>query len=141
MDTISKEQRSRNMSHIRSSETSIELILRLKLWRLGYRYRKNYPYLPGKPDIYFIREKLAIFCDSEFWHGKDIGSRNYSKMNNGDYWLRKISRNIARDHEVNKQLNDLGIKVLRFWGDEIRKSSDRCIEIIINHLDCKESKR
>lgn len=71
MDVLTKEQRRKNMQNIKSKDTSIELMLRKALWDEGYRYRKNYKVLPGKPDIALTKYKIAIFCDSEFFHGKD----------------------------------------------------------------------
>ena len=71
MDRLTKEQRHRNMSNIKNKDTSIELKLRKALWEKGYRYRKNYNKLPGKPDIVLTKYRIAIFCDSEFFHGKD----------------------------------------------------------------------
>ena len=71
MDVLTPEQRHRNMSNIKSKDTSIELLLRKELWSRGYRYRKNYKLLPGKPDVVLTKYKIAIFCDSEFFHGKD----------------------------------------------------------------------
>lgn len=69
MDTMTPEQRSRTMSHIKSTDTKIEIALRKALWHKGYRYRKNYKALPGSPDIAITKYKIAIFCDSEFFHG------------------------------------------------------------------------
>ena len=71
MDRLTKEQRHRNMSNIKNKDTSIEVILRKALWEKGYRYRKNYSGLPGKPDIVLTKQKIVIFCDCEFFHGKD----------------------------------------------------------------------
>lgn len=71
MDRLTKEQRHRNMSNIKNKDTSIEIKLRKALWEKGYRYRKNYNKLPGKPDIVLTKYKIVIFCDSEFFHGKD----------------------------------------------------------------------
>ena len=71
MDRLTKEQRHKNMSHIKSKDTKIEVKLRKALWHKGYRYRKNYSQLPGKPDIVLTKFKIVIFCDSEFFHGKD----------------------------------------------------------------------
>ena len=71
MDRLTKEQRHRNMSNIKNKDTSIELKLRKALWKKGYRYRKNYNKLPGKPDIVLTKYRIVIFCDSEFFHGKD----------------------------------------------------------------------
>ena len=71
MDDLTPEQRKKNMRHIRSKNTEIECILRKALWKKGYRYRKHYTKIPGKPDIVLTKYKIAIFCDGEFFHGKD----------------------------------------------------------------------
>ena len=70
-DVLTPEQRRRNMQNIHQKDTSIELCLRKALWKKGYRYRKNVKTLPGKPEIVITKYKIAIFCDSEFFHGKD----------------------------------------------------------------------
>ncbi len=70
MDTLTPEQRKKNMRNIKSKDTKVELILRKALWNKGHRYRKNYTKVKGKPDICFPKIKLALFCDSDFWHGK-----------------------------------------------------------------------
>lgn len=70
-DVLTPEQRRKNMQHIKGSDTKIEVLLRKALWKKGYRYRKNYKDLPGKPDIALTKYKIAIFCDGEFFHGKD----------------------------------------------------------------------
>ena len=90
-DIMTKEQRSRTMSHIHKKDTSIELKLRKALWHKGYRYRKNYSALPGSPDIALTKYKIAIFCDSEFFHGKDweILKPKLEKGNNSEYWVKK----------------------------------------------------
>lgn len=74
MDVLTKEQRKKNMQHIKAKDTKIEIILRKALWRKGYRYRKNYSKLLGKPDIVMPKYKIVIFCDGEFFHGKDWNS-------------------------------------------------------------------
>ncbi len=132
MDNLTREQRSRNMKRIRSKNTEIERMLRRELWHRGYRYRKNYGMLPGKPDIALTKYKIAVFCDSEFFHGKDWESQavRILKCNNSEYWLKKIQRNIDRDYEVNKQLEALGWKVLRFWGRDIKKNVEDCVSEI-----------
>ena len=106
--------------------------MRKKLWEKGYRYRKNYDKLPGKPDIVLIKYKIAIFCDGEFFHGKnwEILKPRLEHSNNSEFWISKISRNIERDDEVNKKLLYLGWTVIRFWGDEIKKKPDECIKVI-----------
>lgn len=91
VDNLTKEQRHKNMRNIRSSDTSIELMLRKELWARGFRYRKNYAALPGKPDIALTKYKIAIFCDSEFFHGKDweVLKPRLEAGNNPEYWKKK----------------------------------------------------
>lgn len=132
MDNLTKEQRHKNMQHIRSNNTSIEVTLRRALWKKGYRYRKNCKKIPGKPDIALTKYKIAIFCDGEFFHGKDweLLKPRLEKSNNAGYWIRKISRNIERDNEVNKELFAKGWTVIRFWGEDIKKHTDECVQIV-----------
>ena len=120
------------MQHIRSNNTSIEVTLRRALWKKGYRYRKNCKKIPGKPDIALTKYKIAIFCDGEFFHGKDweLLKPRLEKSNNAGYWIRKISRNIERDNEVNKELFAKGWTVIRFWGEDIKKHTDECVQIV-----------
>lgn len=126
--------RSENMSRIREKDTSIEVILRKELWKRGYRYRKNCKKIFGKPDICFIGKKVAVFADSEFWHGKYLSEGKYIPKTNSEYWIPKIKRNIERDSQVNKKLIDEGWIVLRFWGKEILKNTDECVTKIIQAL-------
>lgn len=132
MDNLTSEQRRKNMQHIRSKDTKIEGLLRKALWKKGYRFRKNYKELPGKPDIVFTKYKIAIFCDGEFFHGKDweVLKPRLEKSNNSEYWISKISRNKERDDEINKKLIFLGWTVIRFWGNDIKKNTDECIRVI-----------
>lgn len=132
MDDLSPEQRSKNMRHIRSKDTEIELILRKALWREGIRYRKNYNKLPGKPDIAITKYKIAIFCDGEFFHGKDWDQLQvkFKNSNNSEYWLKKIQRNITRDYEVEQAIRAQGWIVLRFWGKDIKKDVSMCVKAI-----------
>ena len=132
MDNLSKEQRRKNMQHIRPTNTSIEVILRKALWKEGIRYRKNYKDLPGNPDIAITKYKIAIFCDGEFFHGKDweVLKPRLEKSNNGEYWISKISRNRERDNEVNKRLLFEGWTVIRFWGKDIKKDVGACVRVI-----------
>lgn len=131
-DNLTPEQRKKNMQHIRSRDTKIEVKLRKALWERGFRYRKNYKELPGKPDIVFTQYKIAVFCDSEFFHGKDweVLKPRLEKTQNSEYWLKKISRNMERDDEVNKRLLFEGWTVIRFWGKDILKDTDECIRVI-----------
>ena len=132
MDNLTVEQRHKNMSHIRSKDTSIEMILRKALWHRGIRYRKNYKELPGTPDIAITKYRIAIFCDSEFFHGKDWEElkMRLENGNNSTYWLRKIKRNMERDVENEKELRYLDWTVLRFWGKDIIKHTDECVRVV-----------
>ena len=131
-DVLTPEQRRKNMQHIRGKDTTIEVILRKALWARGYRYRKNYKRIPGSPDIVFTKYKIAIFCDGEFFHGKDweVLKPRLEKSNNSEFWIKKISRNLERDDEINKKLLSMGWTVIRFWGNEIKKNTDECIRVI-----------
>ena len=131
-DVMTPEQRRKNMQHIRSKDTKIELMLRKALWQRGYRYRKNYKAIPGKPDIALTKYKIAIFCDGEFFHGKDweILEPKLKKSNNSEKWIKKISNNRQRDEDINKKLQFLGWTVIRFWGDEISNNTNECIKRI-----------
>ena len=130
MDNHTPEQRRKNMQAIRSKDTQIECILRKELWSRGYRYRKNYKKLIGKPDIALTKYKIAVFCDSEFWHGKDFDESNCRIGTNKSYWTEKIKRNIERDRKVTQALRDEGWIVLRFWEKEIRKETASCVDRI-----------
>jgi len=132
MDNLTKEQRRKNMQRIRSKDTSIELKLRKALWKKGYRYRKNDVKLPGKPDIAITKYKIAVFCDSEFFHGKDweVLKPRLDKGSNSEYWIGKISRNRERDSEINKKLLFEGWTVISFWGKDIQKNVEECVRVI-----------
>ena len=132
MDNLTAEQRKKNMQHIRSDNTKIEAILRKALWNKGYRYRKNYTELPGKPDIVLTKYKIAIFCDGEFFHGKDweVLKPKLEKGNTSEYWVKKITRNRERDEEVNKKLLSMGWTVIRFWGNDIKKHTEDCVQVV-----------
>ena len=131
-DVMTKEQRSKTMSHIHRQDTSIEVKLRKALWNRGYRYRKNYKGLPGSPDIVLTKYHICIFCDSEFFHGKDwrVLRPKLERGNNPGYWVRKISRNMERDDEVDKKLLFMGWTVIHFWGKDILKNTDECLKVI-----------
>ena len=124
------EQISYNMRMVKNKDSDIEQLLRKELWKRGMRYRKNTKCVFGHPDIAFIGKKIAVFCDSEFWHGYDWNTRKANIKSNKDFWISKIERNMARDKEVNDYLISHGWKVLRFWGKEIEKNAAGCADII-----------
>ena len=132
MDNLTRDQRRKNMQHIKAKDTSIEVKLRMALWKKGYRYRKNYNKLPGKPDIVLTKYKIAVFCDSEFFHGKDweVLKPRLEKGENSEYWVSKIARNRERDDEINKKLLFEDWTVIRFWGKDIAENVDECVGVI-----------
>ena len=145
MSPLTPEQRHNVMSRIHSSDTSIEVALRKALWNKGYRYRKNYTRLPGKPDIVMTKYRIVVFCDSDFFHGKDWNSTLLPRIrrgNNPEYWEKKILRNMERDKKNNILLASMGWHVIRFWGSEISKDIDTCIkrieECIVQNGETKE---
>ena len=117
-----KEQISYNMQQVKSKDTKIEVMLRKELWSRGLRYQKNSKKVFGKPDIVYIGIKVAVFCDSEVWHGYDWDNKKKEFKSHQDFWIPKIERNIARDKEVNDQLKRTGWTVLRFLGNDIKKN-------------------
>ena len=126
--------RSEIMSRIKGKDTKPELTLRKKLWSLGYRYRKNDKTVYGSPDICFKGKKVAIFVDSEFWHGRKYMEKGILPKTNTEYWRKKLIKNIERDNKVNKTLSKNGWKVLRFWDSDVIKNTDECIRLIEEHL-------
>ena len=133
MDDLTPEQRRKNMQHIRSTDTSIEINLRKALWHEGIRYRKNYKELPGKPDIAITKYRIAIFCDSSFWHGRDFDKKKPVDTNH-EYWDSKIKKNMKRDLDVNRQLKEMGWLVLRFWDIEINKQLEMCVNTVLEGI-------
>lgn len=124
------EQISYNMQQVKNKDSKIEVLLRKELWNRGLRYRKNVTRIFGKPDIAFIGKKIAVFCDSEFWHGYDWEERKKDFKSHQEFWIPKIERNMERDKEVNEKLTSEGWIVLRFWGKEIKKNTVQCADQI-----------
>ena len=130
MDKHTPEQRRKNMQAVKNKDTQIEQLLRKELWSRGIRYRKNMNRIYGKPDIVFIGKKVAVFCDSEFWHGYNWEERKKDFKSYQEFWIPKIERNMERDAEVTAKLESEGWTVLRFWGNEIKKNTALCADII-----------
>ncbi len=135
MDVLTKEQRKKNMQAIRSRNSRIELLISKKLFSLGYRYRRNNKSIYGTPDISIKKYKIAVFCDSEFFHGKDWEQNKIRIGTNTRTWQRKIESNIKRDKIVNETLLKNGWEVIRFWGEDIRKNTDFCISQIVKVIE------
>ena len=140
-DVLTKEQRRKNMQHIRAKDTKAEKLLRKELWRKGIRYRKNYKTIPGKPDIAITKFKIAIFVDGDFWHARGH-ERNPGEQihTNTDFWSKKLRRNVERDKEVNQALLDMGWIVLRYWESDIKKNLCSCIDNIMQYIPISTDK-
>ena len=126
MSKKTEEQISYNMKRVKNKGSEIEILLQKELWSRGLRYRKNVKGITGKPDIAFIGKKIAVFCDSEFWHGYDWENRKNDFKSNTEFWIPKIERNIQRDIEVTNELEAQGWIVNRFWGKENKKNVSGC---------------
>lgn len=125
------------MSANKSKGTKLEILFGKLLWNAGVRYRKNDTTVFGKPDFVIRKMKIAIFCDGEFWHGRNWEERKNDHKSNSEFWHSKIERNIERDKKVNEYLKAQGWKIFRFWETEIIKESDKCLNRILNYMNTK----
>jgi len=131
MDVFSKDKRSEVMSRIKSKETKCEILLRKTLYNKGIRgYRKNKRIFGFEVDLIFPRKKIAVFCDSDFWHGK----KQKMPEENKEYWHQKLLKNKNRDKLANRTLRENGWTVIRLWEKDILKNpykeSDKIIKAI-----------
>jgi len=131
MDVHSPEQRTKNMKSIKSKNTKMEHLLSTTLWSRGIRFRKNDSTILGKPDLSIKKYKIAVFVDSEYFHGKDWEEEKHKIKTNREFWWKKIEKNQERDRLVNQFLVNNEWKVLRFWSQDIRKKLNLCIDEII----------
>jgi DNA mismatch endonuclease, patch repair protein len=129
-----KESKEPAIGRVPGFGTQIELVLGSALWAAGVRYRKQYRKIPGRPDFVVPKAKLAIFCDSSFWHGRGWPASSAQFRTNREFWLPKIERNIRRDEEVNGLLAGLGWTTLRFWDDEILKRTNECVTRVLDAI-------
>lgn len=128
------------MSAIHAKDTKPEKMLRKELCKRNIRYRKNAKNICGHPDIAILNEKIAIFCDGDFWHGHNWAIRGYGSLEEelqrySKYWQDKIVKNIVRDNAVTKRLQNEGWIVIRLWASDILKNASTCAEYIINVYD------
>jgi len=116
----------------KKTDTKPELLLRKALWKIGLRYRKNLSRLQGKPDIVFPGSRVVVFCDGDFWHGKDWATRRQKLAEgaNSAYWILKIESNISRDRKHEEALTQEGWLVMRFWESEILHDLDSVVATI-----------
>ena len=130
MSKKTAEQITKNMKAVKNKGSVIEEMLMHELWTRGLRYRRNVNRIFGKPDIAFKGKKIAVFVDSEFWHGYNWEERKHDFKSNREFWIPKIERNMQRDIEVNEHLKAEGWTVLRFWGNDIKKHLMECADKI-----------
>jgi len=133
MDNLTKEQRRKNMQHIRSADTVPERKIMQELKRRKIYFAEHVRRIIGKPDIVFRRKKVVVFIDSDFWHGHP--KRFIMPITNYEYWSGKIARNKERDKQVTKELRSKRWKVIRLWEYDIKHNFEKCIKIILKAVD------
>jgi DNA mismatch endonuclease Vsr len=130
-DMFSKDKRSEIMSHIKSKDTAIEIIVRKWLFHYGYRYRKNDTRYPGTPDIILPKYKTAIFIHGCFWHRHTDCRFAHLPKTRTDYWEKKLDRNVERDKAKVQALESMGWRVLIIWECELKSDpTSRLIELL-----------
>lgn len=134
-DSVSPSRRSEIMSRIKSKDTGVELLVRRRLFAMGYRYRIHYKSLPGKPDIVFTKKKIAVFIHGCFWHGHNCASRYaHTSQSNRMYWGPKIARTRQRDQEHVQILEASGWTVIVLWECELRRDAGNAMRGLLQTL-------
>ncbi len=136
MDNLTKEQRRKNMQHIRSKDTEPERKIMQELKRRKIYFAEYVNEIIGKPDMVFRRKRVVVFIDSDFWHGHP--ARCIMPKSNRKYWKKKIARNRERDQEVSSSLKRNGWKIIRIWEYDVKHNFNRAIQRIITAIK-KES--
>jgi len=134
MDVLTKEQRHKNMSHIRDRDTKQEVIVRSALFRAGFRFRKNDPRYPGKPDVVLPKYKTVIFVNGCFWHHHEGCKLAYIPKTRTDFWMKKFRQNQVNDKLQREELEQLGWHVIYIWECELKKDFNSVIKRLIEIL-------
>jgi DNA mismatch endonuclease, patch repair protein len=136
----SQEASARASASSLKSGTRCELVLRRELTKRGLRYRVDVASLPGRPDIVFHKARLVVFCDGDFWHGRDLRRRlaRLQAGHNAGYWMAKIQRNVDRDRAQVRSLRADGWTVVRLWESDIHRdvgrAADKVLKVLIKPL-------
>ena len=138
MDTLTHKQRSKNMSHIKSKNTSLEIAVRKRLFADRFRYRKNVSNLPGKPDIVLPKYHTVIFVNGCFWHRHNC-KRATTPKTNTNYWMNKFEKNVQNDEKNYALLRNLGWHVIVVWECEIKSDFDKLISSVEDELKSYQS--
>lgn len=134
-DVLSKEQRQRCMSRIKSKDSKPELMVRQFLFANGFRFRLHRKDLPGKPDLVLPKYKTVIFINGCFWHGHSDCKYASIPETNYEFWSSKISGNIERDRINTSKLKDLGWRVVEIWQCQLKpKTKEETLNTLINTL-------
>ena len=114
-------------------DTNPELLLRRALWALGLRYRVDVRALPGRPDVVLPHARIAVFCDGDFWHGRNLEERlaKLSKGHNAPYWVAKLRTNVDRDRRRDSELTEAGWIVIRFWETDVARNPEAAGEAVL----------
>ncbi|WP_076347094.1 very short patch repair endonuclease [Paludisphaera borealis] len=136
-DNLTPEQRRKTMQAVKGKNTSLERTLSSAFHRRGWRYRRNYALLPGKPDFVFTKARVVVFVDGDFWHGWRYPQWKHKLS---DYWRAKIERNRARDRRNFQRLRRQGWTVLRLWGHDVEKNLDASVERVRVLLEAVRNK-
>lgn len=135
MKQRTRAQISYNMSRIKSSGSKIERVFAKELTSAGIKFRKNYKYITGKPDFVIAKNKIAVFCDSAFWHGyRRMSTSRHKFKTKRAFWRNKIYQNIKRDKTVNALLKKEGWRVIRLWDFQILKDVDKCTKKVLKEI-------
>ena len=138
MDILTSQQRYKTMASIHSKNTKPEILVRKYLWHEGFRYRLNYPRLPGHPDLVLRKYRTCVFINGCFWHGHDNCKYFHLPKTNIDHWSKKIERNKERDREEQRQLAKMGWHCITVWECElkpkVREETLKSLAFTINHI-------
>ena len=121
-------------------DTKPELLLRRAVRSAGLRYRIDVASLPGRPDLVFFAARLAVFCDGDFWHGRNLERRvlKLAAGHNAPYWVTKIRSNVDRDRRINRLLRDSGWNILRVWESDVVANPRKVVNAVLRKIQAQQ---